>query len=54
MGGGDELSEPVVTAASVSVVVPTIGEPDHYQHLLLPAGETFPVPVRARETRRTP
>ncbi|MBX2803896.1 MAG: hypothetical protein KTR31_39840 [Myxococcales bacterium] len=41
-----------VTASTVSVVVPSIGEPVRYQRLLLPAGGADAVPVRARRKRR--
>jgi hypothetical protein len=41
-----------VTASSLSVVVPENGERVLYQHLLLPSGSTWVVPIDARESRR--
>ena len=43
-----------VTAAALSIVVPSKGEAIRYEHLLLPAGADFSVSIRAYKPRRKP
>ncbi len=45
---------PAVVATSASVVVPTVGAPVLYQHLLLPAGRSLAVDLRARRANHEP
>lgn len=50
--GADEHDEPVVSAQSLSVVVPDLGETVRFQAVLLPPDAAPTVHVRAREERR--
>ncbi len=50
--GGDEDKALEVTAAQLSVIVPTQGERVRYQHLLLPAGGELALHIDARRKER--